>query len=187
MSDWRERLLARRRIAIDMDHVMADTGGALVSWLDDEYGLQFDTPQSFGTLRRSLSGREREALIARVSDGGMFRDLPLMENCAEVVRDLNERFAVLICTAAMEYPNGIPAKIAWLNEHFPYLEHEQFVFCGPKQIMAVDWLVDDSQKHFDSFGGHPVLYSAPHNREVAVYDRVDDWTDVATYFDNADR
>lgn len=182
MSDWRERLLTRPRLAIDMDHVMADTGAALVEWLGAEFGLTFDQPESFGTLPHKLDEPYRQAMIDRVADGRMFRDLPIFPDCQAVMEALNQRYAVLIVTAAMEYPEGIPDKIAWLEEHFPFLDPLQFVFCGPKQMIAADFLLDDSAKHFPGFLGTPVLYSAPHNMDVTAYDRVDNWSEVADYF-----
>lgn len=183
MSDWRERLLTRPRLAIDMDHVMADMGAALVDWLAQEFGLPFeDGPESFGTLPLKLDDPQRQAMIDRVADGEMFRDLPVFPGCQDVLEELNTRYAVLIVTAAMEYPRGIPPKIEWLETHFPFLDPLQFVFCGPKQSLAVDYLLDDSVKHFSGFQGKPVLYSAPHNLDETDYDRVDNWSDVADYF-----
>lgn len=182
MTSWTDRLITRPRIAIDMDHVMADTGAALTDWLGQTHELTFDTAHSFGTLRQSLAEPYRQLMIDYVAHGAMFRGLPVFAGCREVVEALNDRYAVLICTAAMEYPNGIAAKIEWLREEFPFLDPLQFVFCGPKQMMAVDYLIDDSPKHFPGFQGTPILYTAPHNRAETRYHRVDNWSDIARYF-----
>ncbi|WP_298912481.1 hypothetical protein [uncultured Algimonas sp.] len=171
-------LLSRPKVAIDMDHVMADTGAYLCDWLNDRYGLEL-ADESFKTLRDQLDGEPRRAMMDLVANGELMRELPLMAGCRDVVERLHERYAVVICTAAMEYPDTIPPKIAWLHEHFPFLDPKLFVFCGYKQVMGTDWLIDDSVKHFDGFKGKPLLYTAPHNRDETGYDRVDDWAEVA--------
>ncbi|MGB6228900.1 MAG: hypothetical protein WBF53_02085 [Litorimonas sp.] len=177
-------LLSRPKIAIDMDHVMADTGGYLCDWLNTHHGTDV-SDESFVTLRRKTSGAVKQAMLDHVTDGTLMRDLPLMPGCVDAVRELNERFAVVICTAAMEYPNTMAPKLDWLSEHFPFLDSQLFVFCGYKQVMGTDYLIDDSPKHFDGFAGTPLLFDAPHNRDESGYHRVHDWEDVVHYFVNA--
>jgi 5'(3')-deoxyribonucleotidase len=168
-------------IAIDMDHVMADTGAYLCQWLNERFGLDL-SDESFKTLRDTLEGEPRQAMMDHVADGELMRHLPLMEGCQDVIGRLSKRHGVVICTAAMEYPKTIAPKIDWLNEHFPDLDPKCFVFCGYKQVMGTDYLIDDSPKHFPGFSGTPVLYDAPHNRDVTEYDRVASWSEIAEYF-----
>lgn len=176
----------RPKIAVDMDHVMADTGLYLCDWANQRFGTQY-AGESFVSLLNLLPDQERQHTIDHVTEGALMRDLPLMEGCVEVLRDLNEHYAIVVCTAAMEFPNTIMPKIAWLNEHFPFLDPHLFVFCGYKQVMGTDYLIDDSPKHFPSFKGTPLLYSAAHNLEDTEYERVASWSEIADYFDNPER
>ncbi|MEL6688592.1 MAG: 5'(3')-deoxyribonucleotidase [Pseudomonadota bacterium] len=175
-------VLDRPKIAVDMDHVMADTGLYLCDWLNDRFGTSYQN-ESFVSFLRSLPEPERQVMVDHVTEGTLMRHLPLMEGCVEVLEDLNKRYAIVICTAAMEFPNTIMPKIEWLKEHFPFLDPHLFVFCGPKQVMGTDYLIDDSPKHFPGFKGMPVLYDAPHNVGETRYDRVMNWADIADYFD----
>ena len=168
-------------IAIDMDHVMADTGAYLTDWVNDQFGKRFES-ESFGTLRSLLSGTERAALMDLVTEGSVLGELPVMDGAVEVIRALGERYTVVVATAAMEYPNTIPHKLRWLDAHFPFLDPQHFVFCGRKQVLSCDYLLDDSPKHFDGLPGQGVLYTAPHNHDVRGYDRVSDWDAVRRYF-----
>jgi 5'(3')-deoxyribonucleotidase len=181
LSDTTRKLLARPTIAVDMDHVMADTGAHLCEWLNLQYGSTH-VGETFPSLLATLSPERRHAVVEYVTAGEMMRDLPVMSGCTDVLRDLSERYAVVICTAAMEFPRTIPPKIAWLNTRFPFLDPQLFVFCGYKQIMGTDYLIDDSPKHFDGFKGTPLLYSAIHNRDVDDWTRVGDWAEIAAYF-----
>ena len=176
-----KQIFDKPQIAVDMDHVMADTGLYLCDWLNTRFGTDYEG-ESFVSLLRNLPEPERQETIDHVTDGTLMRDLPLMDGCVETLRDLNERYAIVICTAAMEFPNTIMPKIEWLNEHFPFLDPHLFVFCGYKQVMGTDYLIDDSPKHFPSFKGTPLLYSAAHNLDETHYQRVDDWTEIGDYF-----
>lgn len=180
MTDKSERL-ARPMIAIDMDHVMADTGAYLCNWLNAHHGTDF-SDESFATLRQKTDGDVKQAMMDHVAEGELMRDLPLFPGCVETVRELNERFAVVICTAAMEYPNTMAPKLDWLEKHFPFLDTHLFVFCGYKQVMGTDYLIDDSPKHFPGFKGTPLLYTAPHNLAETRYERVSNWSEIADYF-----
>ncbi|GLQ20346.1 hypothetical protein ACFFUB_02620 [Algimonas porphyrae] len=181
MSDDKRNLLSRPMIAVDMDHVMADTGSYLCDWLNERYDTSHDN-ESFVSLLSCLPDDQKQAMVAHVAEGSLMRDLPLMEGCREVLEDLNERFAITICTAAMEFPNTIAPKIDWLDRHFPFLERQLFIFCGYKQVLGTHYLVDDSPKHFNGFQGIPLLYDAPHNQAVSEYRRVTDWNDIQRYF-----
>lgn len=181
MTHKTQSLLARPTIAVDMDHVMADTGAHMCDWVNAKYGAAY-VGESFPTLLRCLPSEQSRAMDDYVADGAMMRDLPLMPGCVDVLRALSDRFAIVVCTAAMEYPNTIMPKIDWLTEHFPFLDPQLFVFCGYKQVMGTDYLIDDSPKHFHGFQGKPLLYSAIHNHDVDDWTRVGDWADIAAYF-----
>ena len=174
-------LLNRPKIAVDMDHVMADTSLYLCDWVNTRFGTSF-TGESFVSLLDLLPETERQLMDDHVAEGELMRHLPLINGCVDVLRELNKRFTIVICTAAMEYPNTIMPKIDWLAEHFPFLDPHLFVFCGAKQVMGTDYLIDDSPKHFPGFKGTPLLYTASHNLENTAYERVDNWDDIASYF-----
>jgi 5'(3')-deoxyribonucleotidase len=52
------------------------------------------------------------------------------------------------------------------------------VFCGDKGVLDVDYLIDDTARHFARFRGTPILFDAPHNRAEKRYTRVRDWDEV---------
>lgn len=170
-------------LAIDMDHVMADTGAYLCDWLNARYKTDY-SGESFGTLRKCLPSDQKQAMMDAVHQGDIMRDLPVMEGCAEVLDALRPHYDVVIATAAMEYPGTMHPKLDWLEAHFPWIEPDSIVFCGHKQVLGTDYLLDDSPKHFPGYSGTPVLYTAPHNADVTEYDRVDDWAAVRRYFES---
>ena len=162
---------------------MADTAAYLCDWLNDRFELSLEG-QSFPTLLDTLPDEPRAAMVDLVTHGGLMRELPVMEGCVEALRVLSRDFDLVVCTAALEFPNTIPPKIDWLREHFGFIDEQCWVFCGYKQVMGTDYLVDDSAKHFPGFSGQGLLYTASHNAGETRYPRVDDWADVLRYFES---
>jgi hypothetical protein len=71
-------------------------------------------------------------------------------------------------SAAMEVPFSFEAKSKWLQKHFPFVPPSRILFCGDREIINADSLVDDTSRHFVRFRGIGVLFTALHNaRECA--------------------
>jgi 5'(3')-deoxyribonucleotidase len=173
----------RIRIAVDMDDVLADTLTVELGWLRAEYGFEVTRETLAGHSLADLVPAEQFLVLEEVMrQGDFFADIPVIDGSQRVLRELARRFDVFIATAAMEYPGSFAAKFGWLAKHFPFIPAERIVFCGDKGIVAADYLIDDSARHFRSFRGRGVLFTAPHNIALDYTPRVDDWEDVARMF-----
>ncbi len=167
-----------------MDEVMADTMGGMINWYKKKYtDVIIDyTKMPGGSWIKGFPEEHQAMKRAHLFDPGFFRDLPLMKDCAEVVEQLNKRYKVFIVSAAMEFPNSLRDKLDWLNENFPFLAWQQFVFCGSKSIVHGDYMIDDLVRNFTGFNGKKYLFSGPHNSEITGYDRLNSWKEAAEVF-----
>jgi len=168
------------RIAIDMDNVMADLTQHLLDVYAKEYGEVVD-PESLNNIPEGSAFPEGVALKI-LSAPGFFRNIPVMAGSQEVVKALCEKHEVFVVSAAMEFPLSLAEKLAWLNEHFPFISWRNIVFCGSKTIVEADYMIDDHDKNLSCFKGTPLLFTAPHNLPLAEYKRVNNWEEVAEYF-----
>ena len=173
----------KHRIAIDMDEVLADTLAQFLA----EYNREFDASITKADLtERKLAEiipADRRARLRHYAlTPGFFRDIPLMPDSAAVFADLRDRYEVFIATAAMEFPSSFNEKYQWIKAHFPDFPDAHIVFCGDKSVIASDFLIDDSPRHFDRFRGQGFLFTAPHNRAETRYLRLLDWADVRRQF-----
>jgi 5'(3')-deoxyribonucleotidase len=96
----------------------------------------------------------------------------------EVMKELNEKYEVFIVSSAMEFPNSLPEKLEWLNEHFPFLHWKQFVFCGRKSVVHGHYMIDDLPHNLETFNGEKLLFTAPHNMQFNHFKRVTGWKEV---------
>ena len=177
---------ARRRIAVDMDGVLVDTFPAQLEFISSEYGLSPDPDQRLSRALSDWLPDEAMAGLRRcMHRPEFFASLSPMHGATDVLRRLADRYDVFIATAAMEYPNSLGPKFSWLRRHVPFIDPLQYIFCGHKYMLDVDWLIDDHVRHFAALRGTPMLFTAPHNRQLTGYLRVDDWQDVARHLESA--
>lgn len=176
--------MSRKKIAIDMDEVLADTLGAIIDGVNERANL--------GITVESLNGQklkhvipEHDGLVTEIlREPGFFRHLKVMPNAQEVVEKLNEHYDVYIATAAMDVPTSFHDKYEWLLEHFPFLDPQHFVFCGRKNIINADYLIDDNPRQLAIFEGESIMYTAVHNMNHHEYKSVNGWKDVEALFLN---
>ncbi len=180
MHDDNNAVKSRRvRVAVDMDEVIADAFGRHVSLYNQATGqhLSLDDIREKG-LRAVIPAEHRAAFERIPHQEGFFVDLEVMPDSQRVLRALSQDFDVYITSAAMEVPSSFDAKFKWLQKHFPFIPTSRIVFCGDKGIINADFLVDDRSRHFASFRGQGILFTAPHNVREEARLRANNWDEV---------
>ncbi|MED4599561.1 5'-3'-deoxyribonucleotidase [Paenibacillus validus] len=174
-----------KRIAIDMDEVIADAMSKYLRLYNEGFQEQLTAADLHGVKLRALRPERSDDIHEIFMTNDFFRDLEVMPHSQEVIRELSESYEIFITTAAMEVPTSFNAKYAWLKEHFPFLSDMNFVFCGDKSIIRADYLIDDNAKHFERFEGQGLLFTSPHNILETGYVRVNNWLEVRDFFAKA--
>lgn len=173
--------MAKKRIAIDMDGVMADLNQHYIDWYYERTGERVTKEQLMGLPE--TTGFPQEGIVYKfLHTPGFFRTAPVMPGAQEVILKLMENYEVFIVSAAVEFPQSLSEKLDWLKEHFPYISWKNIVFCGLKTIVQADYMIDDYDKNLRYFEGERLLFTAPHNINYQDYNRYDTWEDVARFF-----
>jgi 5'-nucleotidase len=165
-----------KRIAIDMDGVLADVYSQCIKMHWEESGHLI-------TLEDTIGKTEPEAfpnVLTHINSNGFFRTLPLITGCRNYIKSINEKYDLFIVSAAMQFPFSLIEKKLWLSEHFPFITWEQIVFCGSKGIIDADIMIDDHFKNLDYFAGETLLFTQPHNQlaNSGKHRRVDTWDEI---------
>lgn len=169
----------RKRIAIDMDEVIADTIDQFIQIYNERHGFDLQNALTDGKEIRDVLPEELlPSLKKYINEPGFFRNLKAMEGSQEVVKELMGKYDVYIVSAAMEFKNSLIDKYEWLAEHFPFIPWTHIMFCGHK-IVKADVIIDDRVRNFVDFDGRKLLYSSPHNMLVDGYERVNNWEQIA--------
>jgi 5'(3')-deoxyribonucleotidase len=169
-----------KRIAIDMDDVMADTTLKIIQFINERVNGHY-TYEGLMTASEEDKKAFYDIYMSNndfLWQSGFFVDIPVKPHAIEVIQALKEKYEVFIVSAATEFPNSLKEKLAWMNEHFPFIGWQHIVFCGHKHMILADYLIDDHEKNLKTFTGTPLLFTAPHNLHIHDYERVDSWLDV---------
>lgn len=170
----------RKTIAIDMDGVIADTISQFIIWYEREFGERIQK-EAFDGVPES-EGLPNGAVGKFVHAPGFFRTVPVMEGAREAVMQLLKNFDVYIVSAAMEFPQSLPEKYEWLQEHFPFVSWRNIIFCGDKSIIGTDYMIDDHVKNLDCYNGNCILFAAGHNIGIDRHTRMNNWKEITELF-----
>ena len=166
-----------KRISVDMDGVLANVYSQFTKMHAEEFAELISTDQMTG----KPEGEVFPEALKYVNSKGFFRDAPLIADCQRILEELNNRYRIFIVSAAIEFPHSLAEKLDWLNEHFPFITWQQIVFCGSKEIIKADIMIDDHFKNLDFFtGDETLLFSQPHNllADPGKHRRVNTWKEI---------
>ena len=170
----------QKRILIDMDEVMADVMPKFLNLYEERFGVRLKKEDYWGKKLYDLDGAKelRDVLYEK----GFFADLPVMDHAKEVIQELMGSYEIFIVTSAMEFRNSFEDKYDWLQEHFPFIHWRNFVFCGQKQMIDADYMIDDHVRNIEKFRGHGLLFTSTHNIHETRFTRVNNWLEVREFF-----
>jgi len=172
-----------KRIAIDMDDVMADTSQRKLDWYERDFGVKYDKLKIDNQLINDFVPEEHRAHVRMYSKHkDFFWDLNIMPDCQSIMEQLTKKYEVFIVTAAIPFPNSYNAKYEWLKTHFPFIDERNIVFCGHKYIIDADYLIDDHAYNLEPFKGKALLYTAPHNTTEDRFERLNNWKEIGQFF-----
>ena len=165
-----------KQVLVDMDGVLADVYLQSIRLEQEETGLLLNIKDMEGKKEDSVFPNFRK----HVHSKGFFRTAPLMPDSVEGLRYLNKKYNVLIVSSATEFPNSLQEKLEWLNEFFPFITWKQMIFCGKKNSIKGDIMIDDHTKNLDHFDGEKILFTQPHNALLTnkEYKRVNSWKEI---------
>ena len=168
-----------KTVAIDMDEVIADAIKKFIKLYNRDFSTPLDIELIPGTeVFKNIPEDINDKWFEYINEPGFFRDMEVIADSQEVIKELQKKYEVYIVSAAMEFRNSLTDKYDWLAEHFPNIDWQHIIFCGNKIIKA-DVLIDDRTKNFVNFDGRPLLFSSPHNMLITEYERVNNWQEIA--------
>ena len=165
-----------KRILVDMDGVLVDIYARFFELHEQQTGQKLSVNDIAGLLEAEAFANQRKW----VSQPGFFRNLPVMAGSREVLEKLNIKYSIIVVSLATEFPNSLTDKQLWLHENFPFIGWNQIVFCGDKNIIKADIMIDDHLKNLDHFDGETIMFTQPPNMLVnnSGHKRVNSWYEI---------
>lgn len=165
-----------KRILVDMDGVIADVYSRFLQKHEEEFGIRLVISDISGLLEEDAFPN----LPDWVNSPGFFRTIPVMPDSQETLKRLNGKYDLVIVSMATEFPNSLTDKQFWLHKNYPFISWRQLVFCGSKNLLNADIMIDDHPKNLDNFPGETIIFTQPHNMKLSGlrHRRVDSWKEI---------
>jgi 5'-nucleotidase len=175
--------MAKKRILIDMDHVMADITSQFIIWYKLATGTEISKADLYGKPE-DLAFPQPRLIREFLHKPGFFSTASVIPGSQTVIKELNQIYDIYIVSAAMEFPQSLSEKYEWLLKHFPFIHWQQIIFCGSKKPVIGDFMIDDHVKNLSHFNGEKLLFTATHNMNMhgTGYRRVNNWEEVRDLF-----
>jgi 5'-nucleotidase len=165
-----------KRILVDMDGVLADVYSRFFEIHEMETGQRLTIHDVAGLLEAEAFQNQRKW----VSTPGFFRNLPVMPGSREALKNLNDFYKIIVVSLATEFPYCLTDKQLWLQDNFPFITWRQIVFCGDKNLIDSEIMIDDHLKNLDNFKGETIMFTQPPNMLVknTHHKRVHSWAEI---------
>ena len=165
-----------KRILVDMDGVLADVYTRFFELHEQETGQRLSAKDVVGRLEAEAFPNQ----LKWVATPGFFRSVPVMPGSREGLKLLNDKYNIIVISLATEFPQSLTDKQLWLHDFFPFINWQQMVFCGDKNIIKADIMIDDHLKNLDNFNGETFIFSQPHNMLLnnSRHIRVNSWAEI---------
>jgi 5'-nucleotidase len=175
----------KKRIAIDMDDVLADATGRFIEYAQERLNWHITREDLNGHHNWAGIMPDQESEIRSwLHEDGFFRGMQVMPDAQEVLEKLHDKYEIFIVSAAVEFPLSMKEKVEWMQEYFPFVDWRHLVFCGHKYMFKADYLIDDHERNLIAFcEGQPLVYTAPHNIYLTDYQRINNWREAAMFFE----
>lgn len=159
-------------ILFDMDDVITDCLGGVISEINKQKGTQFKRQDVNKWDIDSCLGEGAHQIFFKK---GFFRNLKPKNKSIETIQQLIEstRYDIYIVTACQSVQE-IEEKIHWLEEHIPGFNLKRFIACREKFMIRGDIIIDDRTENLDSCRRYMdcLLYDMPHNQDSKKYVRI---------------
>lgn len=180
------------KIGVDIDDTMANFTEKLL----DHYNIIFNENIKKSDIIswdviNNCNSQYKNLMMNITKTKNFYLDLELKLDVVEVLEYLIGLGHEIYIVGNPFHEFAIKDKYLWIKENLPFIKHENIIFTASKQLVNVDILIDDNPDNFNhnvNFNSDvnlvtiPILFDAPHNRQVEKYIRCCNWLDVRYLF-----
>ncbi len=178
-----------KKILIDVDDVI--TGGSFIKEVNKFLNTDYKEEDNKGFYLQDLLGDKKDLFFENFENINLYEDAKLADNCYDVMKRINEKYEVYICSAFIwrESPakssNNLKYKYDFLHRELTFIDPNNYIFATNKLLINCDIRIDDRISNLGSCETS-LLYTAYHNKDVDGNElienniiRVNNWLDIA--------
>lgn len=179
-----------KRLVIDLDDVITNCDGwfyVLNKFLGTNY-TENDIKTYY--IQDLVPDNKKKEYTQFFINYNTYDHCKLNDDCTEVLKELNEKYDVYICSAyifrddVMYSADALKYKFEFLMDRFPFMDPNKFIFLTNKSIIDCDIRIDDKINNLDN-AELKLLYTAYHNKDISDEElekqgikRVNGWKEI---------
>lgn len=160
-----------KKILLDVDEVMCYSGfmAAVNAYLGENHELSEFKSYYIDDI---IPENRRIDFYKYCTTINMYDNAKLVEDAVEVIKKLNEKYEIYICSSFVNpfFPEDagkqLKDKYDYIYKNFPFLDPEKFIFTSVKSILKADIQIDDRITHLEGDSTVKILFPAYHNKEI---------------------
>jgi len=155
------------RVGIDLDNVIWDL---TTPWLERFNHITGDwlKPEDITTydITEHMHKGNADILYYILEQSDFWDNVKPYDGVYETLRDFNRNFDVYIVTST-SYKIA-SRKLSRFLDLFPFMCYNQIITCHNKQMINVDWMIDDYEKNLVNGNFNKVLIDQPYNKDFLL-------------------
>lgn len=137
-----------KTVMIDMDDVLLEN--KFGEYIEEFLDRKVDFEKECNRFRQEVIEGKEDEFRNKYSMNNIYENVELFENCYEVIKKLNEKYDVYICTdfvwnyEVINPRQNLINKYDYLQKYLDFIKPENYIFGKTKKIMKFDIKIDDS-------------------------------------------
>lgn len=182
-----------KSLLVDVDEVICTSSllGEMNKFLGTNYKL--DDFHEYYIDDILGSDENKEKFYNSLKNIDLYENAIIMDNAVEVLKRLGIQYKIYICSNCVMYCNrnnsGIfyKHKYDFLIKNFPFIDPENFIFTGAKNLFKADVQIDDRISNLKGEVNTKLLFDSYHNHDISEEElsnlnvkRVHNWNEIAS-------
>ena len=119
------------------------------------------------------SDENKDKFYDSIKNVDLYENAIIMDDAKEVLEKLSKKYEICICSNCVMYRNEINSgifykhKYDFLIKNFPFLNPENFIFTGTKNLFKADVQIDDRLNNLQGDITTKLLFDSYHNRNIS--------------------
>ena len=162
-----------KKLMIDIDDTIVDQDGWLYpinKFLNTNYTI--DDVKGYYIQDSLVPSDKKEEFLKYFVTFNTYDYSHIYPNCIEVIKKLNERFDLYICSSYVfkdDYnysADALKYKFDFLIRNFPFIDPNRFIFATNKELLNCEIKIDDKVDNLKN-ADIKILYTAYHNKNLS--------------------
>ena len=138
------------------------------------------------------SDENKQKFYEKIQYIDLYHNATIMDNAVEVLKKLSTKYEIYICSNCVMFCNKNNSghfykhKYDFLINNFPFIDPENFIFTGAKNIFKADIQIDDRLNNLKGEVTTKLLFDSYHNHDISDEElsqlnvkRVHNWNEIA--------